>query len=173
MSPANTPTRFFLPLFSFFFFFSKSFSLLPSPPWRVLDDMQSNKMLADPATPPLESSSPRLQDEERTLFVGDLPADCSPSEVSGLFSSFERPIADVQIKTIRHSTSPFSYAFVKFGERKDAAEVFEMATGRGSTPVAALSLRGCAVRLGWARRNRRLHISNCKSEARGSDALTL
>ena len=93
------------------------------------------------------------EDEDRTLFVGDLPADVEMQTISELFAGYGS-ILSIQSKAIRTTKFPFSYAFVKFEKSEQATEAFEKCFGH-------LSLGGQPLRLGWARKNRRLHVGNC------------
>lgn len=82
-----------------------------------------------------------------TLFVGDLPADCSENELRMLFEPFG-PIVSIRMKkgssgkdNHAYSSRPeesraFYYAFVKFDQRKSAEVAFQSMQGffyRGRT----------------------------------------
>jgi RNA recognition motif-containing protein len=48
-----------------------------------------------------------------------------------------------------------SYAFVKFENRSSAQKAFDELNG-------LIIVEGCNLRLGWAHRNKSLHVGNCK-----------
>eukprot|EP01039_Chlorochromonas_danica_P005388 gene5388-5926_t len=87
-----------------------------------------------------------------TLFVGDLPADCSENELRMLFEPFG-PIVSIRMKKGSsgkdnhvYSSRPeearaFYYAFVKFDQRKSAEVAFQSMQG--------FFYRGRTLRVGW------------------------
>lgn len=94
-------------------------------------------------------------DEDTTLFVGDLPGNCVPADLEGLFDIFG-VIDDIQVKIIRTSKQNFSYAFVRYENRESALMAFNQLRDN-------LMLGSYKLRLGWAFRNKSLHIGNSKS----------
>ncbi len=113
----------------------------------------SGKIALEKSDDDIERLADEDEDEDRTLFVGDLPADAEMQTISELFAGYGS-IHSIQSKTIRTTKFPFSYAFVKFEKSEQATEAFEKCSGH-------LSLGGQPLRLGWARKNRRLHVGNC------------
>ena len=96
-------------------------------------------------------------DDETTLFVGDLPAlpgNSMSADLNGLFDIFGI-IDDIQVKTIRTPKQSFSYAFVRFMDRDSACQAFQQLHDN-------LMLGPYKLRLGWACRNKSLHIGNSK-----------
>jgi hypothetical protein len=61
------------------------------------------------------------------------------------------------LKLVKGTRLPFSYAFVKFDSKGDASEAFQSLNGN-------IECGGAPLRLGWAKRNRRLHVGNSKYE---------
>lgn len=94
--------------------------------------------------------------EDRTLFVGDLPEDFTASNLAVIFAPFGA-ISDIQVKVIRTVRQPFSYAFIQFETKTAAQAAFESLDGN-----LAYGIGGTQLRLGWAHRNKSLHVGNCK-----------
>lgn len=99
-----------------------------------------------------DETAVKTEVDEATLFVGDLPPEITVLELSELFQPFGA-IVDIQLKIIRGIKFPFGYAFIKFHNKDDAVAAFEKLNGN-------IVCGGCCLRLGWAKRNKRLHVAN-------------
>lgn len=95
----------------------------------------------------------RHKDQDSTLFVGDLPLNCLRSDLESLFDSFGN-IEDIQIKMVRTMKQSFAYAFVRFENRESASMVLNCEN--------QFFLGSYKLRIGWAFRNKSLHVGNSK-----------
>ena len=92
-------------------------------------------------------------DESRTLFLGDLPITSTAQQVTDIFVGLE--ICLVDIKVINCSKGALCYAFVTFPNTENAQKAVDM-----YATVPCMLPDGTRIRVGWAKRNSRLHISN-------------
>ena len=91
----------------------------------------------------IDEENLRAEEDENTIFVGDLPIEINVSDLTEVFQPFGN-IADVQLKVIRGIKFPFGYAFIKFDCKEDASAAFDKLNGN-------IACGGCSLRLGWAK----------------------
>jgi RNA recognition motif-containing protein len=105
-------------------------------------------------------------DESRTLFLGDLPATATVEQISHLFP--EMQVSHVEIKIINSTKGTLCYSFVSFTNAESCQRAFDKYDGN-----QALFPDGTVVRVGWAKRNSRLHVSNLDENTTEKDLMDL
>lgn len=105
-------------------------------------------------------------DESRTLFLGDLPSTATVEQISHLFP--EMQVSHVEIKIINSTKGTLCYSFVSFANAESCQRAFEKYDGN-----QALFPDGTVVRVGWAKRNSRLHVSNLDENTTEKDLVDL
>ena len=120
-------------------------------------------------------SSPRIHmeptedhaiDESRTLFLGDLPPNATVEQISALFPELQ--VSHVEIKIINSTKGTLCYSFISFANADYCQRAFDKYDGK-----QALFPDGTVVRIGWAKRNSRLHVSNLDENTTEKDLIDL
>jgi RNA recognition motif-containing protein len=139
----------------------------------------------------IEALEDHAIDESNTLFLGDLPPSATAQQISDLFPDFE--VSHVEIKIINSVKGSLCYAFVTFATAGNsiAHNTFVRALRKSPNPSSTFSTEyaqqgiekydsnqalfpdGTVVRVGWAKRNSRLHVSNLDENTTEKDLIEL
>ena len=90
--------------------------------------------------------------DERSVFLGDIPIGTTISDLEAIF--VDLPFHSTEIKVINGAKGAVAYAFITFV----SVEVATMAIDKFKNGVEFPC--GTQSRVGWAKRNCRLHVSN-------------
>ena len=105
-------------------------------------------------------------DETRTLFLGDLPLSTTAPQLTDLFPALD--ITHIELKIVNSGESRTCYAFITFG----SADQAQLAMDKYEDTTAVFP-DGTAVRVCWAKRNSRIHISNLDENTTEADLIGL
>jgi RNA recognition motif-containing protein len=120
---------------------------------------------SSPRIPP-EQNEEHAIDESRTLFLGDLPSSATVEQISALFLDLQ--VSHVEIKIINSTKGTLCYSFVSFANADFCQRAFDKYDGN-----QAIFPDGSIVRVGWAKRNSRLHVSNLDENTTEKDLVDL
>lgn len=90
-------------------------------------------------------------DDDRTLFVGDVPRTVAEDQLRELFLPYGE-VTNVQIKRDKVTQCSLGYAFIQFKERQQAAEAKKV--------LHKFILLGRSIRIGWAQKNTNLFVGD-------------
>ena len=90
--------------------------------------------------------------DERSIFLGDIPPGTMVSDLEAIF--VDLPFFSTEIKVINGAKGSVAYAFITF----ISVEVAQIAIDKFKECVVFPC--GTQARMGWAKRNCRLHVSN-------------
>eukprot|EP01102_Stenamoeba_stenopodia_P009796 TRINITY_DN2901_c0_g1_i1.p1 TRINITY_DN2901_c0_g1~~TRINITY_DN2901_c0_g1_i1.p1 ORF type:complete len:332 (-),score=76.92 TRINITY_DN2901_c0_g1_i1:537-1532(-) len=90
-------------------------------------------------------------DDDRTLFVGDVPRTVAEDQLRELFQPYGE-VTNVQIKRDKVTQCSLGYAFIQFKERHNASEA--------KKALHKFVLLGRSIRIGWAQKNTNLFVGD-------------
>ena len=137
-----------------------------------MDSMMNSACTSNESSPrtlsssSLESNEDHAIDESRTLFLGDLPSSATVKQISDLFPELQ--VSHVEIKIINSTKGTLCYSFVSFCSAECCQMAFDKYDGN-----QAIFPDGSVVRVGWAKRNSRLHVSNLDENTTEKDLVDL
>lgn len=106
------------------------------------------------------SSSLHNVHEPETLWVGDLPLNSTEQDVINAFHKYNN-VLDVQIKrTSDFAKYPLNYAFVKMQSREIADKAYRDYVNNPKEFSIVCQSVVSQIRVGWAKTNTTLHVSN-------------
>jgi RNA recognition motif-containing protein len=96
------------------------------------------------------------------LFVGDIPKDCTESDLRNIFSR-RGTVISARVQRSKTTSKPLGYAFVQMATREEALSCIDSLNGE--------VLRSRRIRVSRARRNQTLLVFNISLDVRKEDLM--